>query len=298
MRVFVTGASGFVGSAVVKELLGAGHAVVGLARSDANAAALTAVGAQPHQGSLEDVEALRAGAAAADGVIHCAFNHDFSKFVENSEMDRRAIQAMGEALEGSGRPLIVTSGMALLAPGKVSTEDDTRDPSTSRFPRVSEETGESFAARGVRAMTMRLPPSVHGDGDHGFVPQLIRIAREQGASAYIGEGANRWPAVHRLDAARLYRLALEKGQAGARYHAVGDDGLPFREIARAIADGLGVPLISVAQADAEKHFGWFAMFAGIDAPTSAAKTVAVLDWRPEQVGLIADLQKGTYFGPP
>ena len=295
MRVFVTGASGFVGSAVVKELIGAGHEVTGLARSDANAAALTAVGAGVHQGSLEDVEALRAGAAASDGVIHCAFNHDFSKFVENSEMDRRAILAIGEALEGSGRPFIVTSGMALLAPGKVSTEDDTRDPTTSRFPRVSEETGESFAARGVRAMTMRLPPSVHGDGDHGFVPRLIQIAREQGASAFIGEGANHWPAVHRLDAARLYRLALEKGQAGARYHAGGDNGLPFKEIARAIADGLGVKLIGVPQADAEKHFGWFAMFAGIDAPTSAARTVATLDWRPTHVGLIEDLRKGTYF---
>lgn len=295
MRVFVTGASGFVGSAVVKDLIGAGHTVVGLARSDANADALKSAGAGVLAGSLEDVESLRKGAAAADGVIHCAFNHDFSKFAENSAMDRRAIEAMGQALEGSGRPLIVTSGMALLTPGKVSTEDDTRDPSTSHFPRVSEETGESFAARGVRAMTMRLPPSVHGDGDHGFVPRLIQIAREKGASAYIGEGANRWPAVHRLDAARLYRLALENGQAGARYHAVGDDGLPFREIARAIAEGLGVPLISVAQAEAEKHFGWFAMFAGIDAPTSAAKTVAALDWRPQHVGLIEDLETGTYF---
>ena len=295
MRVFVTGASGFVGSAVVKELIDAGHKVVGLARSDANADGLKAAGAGVQRGSLEDVESLRAAAAAADGVIHCAFNHDFSKFAENAAMDRRAIEAMGQALEGSNRPFIVTSGMALLMPGKVSTEDDSRDPSTSHFPRVSEETGEAFAARGVRAMTMRLPPSVHGDGDHGFVPRLIQIAREKGASGYIGEGANRWPAVHRLDAARLYRLALEKGEAGRRYHAVGDDGLPFQEIARAIADGLGVPLIAVPQAEAEQHFGWFAMFAGIDAPTSDAKTRAALDWRPQHAGLIEDLKKGTYF---
>jgi len=295
MRVFVTGATGFVGSAVVKELLEAGHMVTALARSDANAAALTAAGADVHRGSLEEPETLRSAAAAADGVIHCAFNHDFSKWAENCAVDRDAITALGEALEGSNRPLIVTSGMALLAPGKVSTEDDRRDPATSPFPRVSEETGEAFAARGVKAMTMRLPPSVHGDGDHGFVPTLIRIAREKGASAYIGDGENRWPAVHRLDAARLYRLALEKGEGGARYHAVGDDGLPFREIARAIADGLGVPLTGVAPAEAQKHFGWFAMFAAIDAPTSDAKTRAALGWSPSHVGLIEDLAKGTYF---
>jgi nucleoside-diphosphate-sugar epimerase len=295
MRVFVTGASGFVGSAVVKELVGAGHEVIGLARSDANARAIKLMGGEVHHGSLEDAASLRAGAAAADGVIHCAFNHDFSKFAENCELDRRALVAMGEVLEGSSRPLVVTSGMALLAPGRVATEDDKRDASASRFPRVSEETGEEFAARGVRVMTLRLPPSVHGDGDHGFVPRLIEMAREKGVSAYIGEGANRWPAVHRLDAARLYRLALEKGTAGARFHAVADDGIPFKEIARAIAEGLGVPQVALTPQEAETHFGWFALFAGIDAPASGAKTKAAMGWNPKGVGLIEDLEKGTYF---
>ncbi|HEX4178548.1 MAG TPA: SDR family oxidoreductase [Rhizomicrobium sp.] len=292
MRVFVTGASGFVGSAVVKELIDAGHAVTGLARSDANAAALTAMGAQPHRGSLEDLESLRAGAKAADGVIHCAFNHDFTRFVENCELDRHAIEALGDGLAGSGKPLIVTSGSALLAPGQLATEDQ---QAGTHIPRVSEQAGDALLARGVKAMMMRLPPSVHGDGDHGFVPRLIGFAREKGKAAYVGDGANRWPAVHRLDAAVLYRLVLEKGQAGARYHAIGDEGVPFRQIARVIGEKLGVPQVSLSKQEAEAHFGWFALFAGIDAPASGDKTKAAMDWRPRHVGLIADLEKGTYF---
>jgi nucleoside-diphosphate-sugar epimerase len=293
MRVFVTGATGFVGSAVVKELLGAGHKVLGLARSDANAAAIKAGGGEVHRGSLEEVESLRAGAKAADGVIHCAFNHDFSKWEQNCELDRRAIEALGEGLAGTDKPLVITSGTALLAPGRLAREDD---HAMSTLPRVASElAADALAAKGVRAMVMRLPPSVHGDGDHGFVPMLIAAARDKGKAAYVGEGANRWPAVHRLDAAALYRLALEKGGAGARYHAIGDEGVAFREIARVIGEKLGLPQVSLTKEEAGAHFGWFALFAGIDAPASAAKTRAAMGWAPRQVGLIEDLEKGRYF---
>ena len=296
MRVFVTGATGFIGMAIVQELISAGHQVLGLARSDANAKALIAAGAAVHRGDIEDLDSLRSGAKESDGVIHAGFIHDFSRFKEVCEADRRAIEAIGEALAGSDRPFIVTSGTALVSPGKLATEDIIPSGSATSHPRIaSEEAADAVAKLGVRVSVLRLSPSVHGDGDHGFVPMLIDIARNKGVAGYVGNGQNRWTAVHRLDAARLYRLALENATKGARFHGVAEEGIAFKDIAETIGKHLNLPVRSISPEEAAENFGWFSGFAALDVPASSKETREKLNWHPVQPELIADMAQGSYF---
>ena len=300
MRVFVTGATGFVGTAVVRELLGAGHEVLGLARSDASAASLKAAGVEVHRGSLEDLDALREGAAASDGVIHTAFVHDFANFEASVATDLRAIQVLGETLAGSDRPFVVSSATGHASPGGPGggpgTEDDRRDPATHAAPRLpAEMTALATAQQGVRASVIRLPSSVHGEGDHGFVPWLIDIARAKGVSAYPGDGTNRWAGVHRFDAAVLYRLALETAPAGSALHAVADEGVPVRQIAEVIGRRLDLPVVSVPREEAGDHFGWLGRFFTMDLAATSALTQKRFGWTPGWPGLIADIDQEYYF---
>jgi len=299
MRIFVTGASGWIGSAVVAEMLQAGHEVVGLARSDASASALEAAGAEVHRASLDDLDALGSAAAASDGVIHLAFKHEeaFSgDFATATDANRRAIEAFGEALAGSDRPLVIASGLAGLKPGELATEDDVPDAASPAGGRtLSERATLSLADRGVRSCSVRLPPTVHGDGDSGFVASLVGIARGHGVSGYIGDGANHWPAVHRLDAARLFGLAVQSAPAGSALHGVAQEGVPTRAIAEAIGRGLGLPAVSVARDAAEEHFGWLAGLFGLDVQASSARTQELLGWQPTHPGLVEDLDERHYF---
>jgi len=297
MHVFVTGASGFVGSAVVQELVAAGHRVLGMARSEEGAQKLIASGAEVYRGNLDDLDSIKKGAATCDAVIHTAFNHDFSKFRENCEADRRVIAALAAALAGSSRPLVVTSGIGLLSGlNRPVTETDSPAADSQQMPRVAtEEATRAAADDGVDVYLLRLPPSVHGRGDHGFVPMLIDMARKKGASAYIGEGLNQWPAVHRLDAAVLYRLVVEQQPSQKIFHAVAESGIPFHEIAAAIGKGLDVPLVNKTAAEATDHFGWFSHFAQMDCTADAAQTMHITGWQPQQPGLIEDIRSAGYF---
>jgi nucleoside-diphosphate-sugar epimerase len=293
MRVFVTGASGFIGSAVTEDLILAGHQVLGLARSDEGAKIVAAAGGEVHRGDIYDLESLRSGAAKADGVIHCAFDHDFTKFVEVCETDRKVIEALGAALAGSGRHLVITSGTGRNPSGKVRTEEDPLIPS-SVFPRgASEEAAEAVLAKGVSVSVIRLP-QVHDPYKQGLITPLIAVARQKGVSAYVGEGTHRWAAAHRLDAAPLYRLALEKAVAGARYNAVGEEGVSLKEIAESIGRGLRIPVVSLAPEKMGEHFGWLSMMAGANMPASSVLTQQWLGWKPSHVGLIADLDEAKF----
>jgi nucleoside-diphosphate-sugar epimerase len=291
MRVFVTGATGWVGSVVVNELLGAGHEVLGLSRSEKKAAELTAKGADVLRGTLDDLDRLAEAAGNAEAVIHLAFNHDFSKYAENSEQDRRAIEAMGEALVGTNKPIFVTTGFASLAPGRVATEEDMPPFSDPNYPRKSEAAASALAEHGVRVGAIRLATTVHGIGDPTLISFLAKLAHEKGVSAYIGEGANRWPAVHVSDVARLYRLALEAGTPARAYHACAEEGVAFRAIAEAIGRALDLPV----EPRPREHFGWLANFVGADAPVSSARTRALTGWKPTGLTLLADLAQPAYF---
>lgn len=292
MKVFVTGASGFIGSAVIRELIAAGHQVLGLARSDESAQAVAAAGAEVQRGDLDDLDSLRSGAAASDGVIHTAFIHDFSNFAKSAEVDRQAIETLGTVLAGSDRPLVVTGGLAGLAPGRAATEEDASNGAGGRF---SESTAMEFASRGVRTSAVRLAPTVHGEGDHGFIPAIINVARQKGVSAYPGDGTNRWSAVHRLDAAHLFRLALENAPSGARLNGAADEGVSTREIASIIGRRLNLPVVSVPAEKIDEHFGWIGGFFAMDMRATSALTQQRFDWYPNQPGLLADLDHDYYF---
>ena len=296
MRVFVTGASGWVGSAVVPELINAGHHVVGLARSEVSANALAVAGAEVHRGSLEDLDSLQEGAAKSDGVIHLAFIHDFNHYEAATETDRKAIEAMGAALEGSDRPLVIASGVLTTAEGRPATEED---PPAPRFPRSLAATMTlALADKGVRSAVVRLPPTTHGQGDHGFISTIIGIAQEKRVSGYVGDGSNVWSAVHRSDAAQVYRLAVEQAPAGSVWHAVAEEGVPTRSIAEVIGRHLDIPAVSIASEDAAEHFGWIGAFWAANAPASSAMTQQQLAWHPAGPGLLEDLEQGHYFRVP
>jgi nucleoside-diphosphate-sugar epimerase len=294
MRVFITGASGWIGSAVVPELLSSGHDVVGLARSDASATAIAALGADVFRGSLDDPQSLREGAALSDGVIHLGYNHDFSRMEEAALTDRNAIEAIGTVLKNSDRPFVIAGGVLGLAPGRIATESD--QPESGLHPRTTNvHFALSFAEEGVRTSCVRFAPTVHGDGDHGFIATLVAIAREKGLSGYIGDGTNRWPAVHRLDAARLVRLTLEGAPAGSSVHAVAEPGIATKAIAHAIGAGLGVPVVSVSNEEAVDHFGWMSQFFAMDATASNTITRELLEWEPTHQSLLEDLSEDHYF---
>ncbi|MET0464298.1 MAG: SDR family oxidoreductase [Chitinophagaceae bacterium] len=294
MRVFVTGASGFVGSAIVKDLLQAGHQVTGLARSDQSAAQLIDSGAAVHRGDLEDMESLKQGTERCDAVIHTAFNHDFSRFKTNCEADRQVIIALGDALAGTDRPLVITSGVGLLSYGREVSENDT-PPTAEQMPRAaSEEAATAVEKKGGKVYVVRLPPTVHDHGDHGFVPMLIGLAKDKGESVYMDQGKNHWPAVHRLDAATIYRLIIEQQPEQRVFHAVAEQGIAFKRIAEAIASGLKIPASSKSKEQAAAHFGWFAHFAAMDCPASSRMTRETLAWEPKQIGLLEDLER-SYF---
>jgi nucleoside-diphosphate-sugar epimerase len=308
VRVFITGASGWIGSAVVPELIGAGHQVIGLARSDASADALNAAGAKVHRGTLDDLDSLRSAAAASDGVIHLAFKHDIAfsgDFQGAADADRRAVETFGEALAGSDRPVVIASGLLGLTPGRVATERDGHGPNPAVAalggPQTRLATAEfvlSLASRGVRSSIVRLPPTVHGEGDDGFVAALVGIARDKGVSGYIGDGSNRWPAVHRVDAAHLFCLALEEAPTGSTLHAVADEGVPIREVAEVIGRHLDLPVVAISPEDAAEHFTWLSGFLAVDSSASSALTRELLDWQPTHPGLVDDLDQGHYFHKP